>query len=88
MLHRPLTYDADMPYLLNHPGDLAPRIAGLKQSMQRIKKADKDCWISAIECYASQLDSVYGNHAAMLQSMQAHWLEHHGVRFWTVPRHR
>ena len=84
LLHRPLDYDADMPYLLNHPGELQPNLTGLSVSLQPISEADLVCWIAAIECYASQVDSVFGSHEEMRERMQAYWSEYRGVRLWTI----
>ena len=83
MLHRPLTYDADIPYLLNHPDDLQPNTLGLHASLQHVSEAGLKCWIAAIECYASQVDSVFGSQEVMRQRMEEFWLDQHGVRFWT-----
>ncbi len=85
MLRRPLIYDADIPYALKRPDELRTSIAGMHESREPVSQAQLKCWIAAIESYASQVDSVFGSHAAMLDSMQAYWLEQRGVRFWTTP---
>jgi LmbE family N-acetylglucosaminyl deacetylase len=85
LLHRPLLYDADMPYVLDHPDELQPAITGLAGSLEPVLEAALQCWISAIECYASQIDSVFGSHDFMLERMHAYWSEYHGVRLWHVP---
>ncbi len=82
LLHRRLLYDADMPYVLNHPDELQPAIAGLVESLSPVSEPALQCWITAIHCYASQVDSVFGSREAMLEAMQAYWSEHRGVRFW------
>ncbi len=84
LLHRPLIYDADMPYVLNHPDELQPSTAGLTGSLEPVSEEDLQCWISGIECYASQVDSVFGSHEEMRSRMHAYWSEHRGVRFWRV----
>jgi LmbE family N-acetylglucosaminyl deacetylase len=83
-LHRPLVYDADMPYLLNHPEELRPNITGLVETLHPVLEDDLRCWIAGIECYSSQVDSVFGSHDAMREAMQAYWSEYHGVRFWST----
>jgi LmbE family N-acetylglucosaminyl deacetylase len=85
LLHRPLTYDADMPYVLNHPDELSPSIAGLDETLQRVSESSFRCWIAAIECYASQVDSVFGSHEAMNECMQIFWQNEGGIRLWTPP---
>ncbi len=84
MLDRPLLYDADMPYVINHPRELQPSVAGMRETFEPIPDGAYPCWISAIECYASQVDSVYGSHEQMHEMMDAYWAEQHGVRFWSA----
>ncbi len=84
LLHRPLLYDADMPYVLNHPDELEPAISGLVGSLEPVSEEGFRCWVSAIDCYASQVDSVFGSHEFMLERMQAYWREYRGVRLWSV----
>ncbi len=82
MLHRPLNYVADMPYVLNHPDELEPNIAGMRESFEPVSEAELKCWIEAIECYASQVESVFGSWELMRERMQAYWSEQKGMRFW------
>ncbi|HTP02804.1 MAG TPA: PIG-L family deacetylase [Anaerolineales bacterium] len=82
MLDRPLTYDADMPYLLNHPGDLEPATTGMLASLQPVSEGDYRCWLEAIDCYTSQVASVFGSHEVMHQVMDEFWNEQHGIRLW------
>lgn len=84
LLHRPLFYDADLPYTLNYPGELAPAASGFRESLEPVSEPALQSWIRAIECYASQVDSVFGSHDLMCERMQAHWSEFHGVRLWTI----
>ncbi len=85
LLHRPLSYDADVPYALNHPGELAPAVPGFEESLEPVLEPALGSWIRAIECYASQIDSVFGSHDLMCERMQAYWSEFRGIRLWTVP---
>ncbi len=84
-LHRPLIYDADMPYVLNHPRELQPAVTGLVASLEPVSESAFRCWLSGIERYASQVDSVFGSRDLMLERMQAYWDEYHGIRLWTLP---
>lgn len=83
MLRRPLTYDADIPYLLNHPDELQPNVLGMREALQPVSRANLQCWLAAIECYASQISSVFGSLELAHQRMEDFWSEQHGVRFWT-----
>ncbi len=86
LLHRPLLFDADMPYVLNYPAELRPAVSGLVETLEHVPESACRCWISAIECYASQVDSVFGSHELMRARMERYWAEYHGVRLWTLPR--
>lgn len=84
LLHRPLIYDADVPYVLNHPNELQPAITGFAETLEPVSEAAFRCWVSAIECYASQVDSVFGSHEVMHALMQTHWSDYRGVRLWSL----
>jgi LmbE family N-acetylglucosaminyl deacetylase len=83
MLDRPLLYAADMPYLLNHPDELEPSVTGMQASFHPVSEEGFGLWIAAIECYTSQIDSVFGSHELMHQRMKEFWLGRHGIRLWT-----
>ena len=85
MLHRPLTYDADIPYLLDHPDELEPNTLGLRESLQPVSEPAYRCWIAAMERYTSQIVASFGSHESMLRRMEDLWLDLRGVRFWTRP---
>ncbi len=85
MLHRPLAYLADIPYVLNYPNELQPAVVGLRRTHQPVSEARFRCWIEAIECYASQVDSAFGSHEDMRERMQALWQEQGGTDLWSVP---
>ena len=86
MLHRPLTYDADIPYVLNHPEELAPNIAGMQESFQPVSEDGLRGWIEAIACYVTQVESIFGSWDLMHERMRAHWSERRGVHFWNKIR--
>jgi hypothetical protein len=74
-----------MPYVLNYPGELEPAVSGLVVSFEPVSEFAYHSWISAIEHYASQVDSVYGSHDVMRERMHAYWAEQGGVRLWSLP---
>ncbi len=84
MLDRPLDYLADMPYVLNHPNELQPAVLGLQRIHQPVSEPHFRCWIEGIECYASQVDSVFGSHEDMHERMQAFWQEQGGIDLWAA----
>ena len=82
MLQRALTYDADIPYVLNHPDELAPSIAGMQDSFQPVSEDELRSWIEAVSCYASQVESIFGSWDLMHERLRTHWSEQRGVHFW------
>jgi LmbE family N-acetylglucosaminyl deacetylase len=82
MLKRQLVYDADIPYLLKNPQELAPKTAGMKKSVQPIPEAALGPWIEAIETYASQISSLFENTASIRQMMKSYWLDRKGIHLW------
>jgi LmbE family N-acetylglucosaminyl deacetylase len=84
MLKRPLVFDVDIPYLLNHPDDLSPKTAGMKDSLQPISEISLQTWLEAIETYSSQLGSLFDNIDSMRERMRAYWSERRGIQFWSI----
>jgi LmbE family N-acetylglucosaminyl deacetylase len=82
LLNRPLKYDADIPYLLNHPADLGPKSAGLKESLQPVSEAGLKAWLDGIDQYASQMGMLFESSGKMRERMRAYWSERRGIRFW------
>jgi LmbE family N-acetylglucosaminyl deacetylase len=82
MLSRQLVFDADIPYLLNHPGDLAPKTAGMKPAVQSVSEAGFGAWLEAAEAYSSQLSSLFESREVMREKMRGYWAECRGIRFW------
>src|SRR6202142_1672527 len=74
MLKRQLVFDMDIPYLLNHPDDLKPKTARMKDSLQPVSDAGMAIWLAAIEDYASQLGSLFLSLDSMRESMRTYWL--------------
>jgi len=82
LLERPLIYDADIPYLLNHPDELGPKTAGMKEKIHAVSEAGLKSWQEAIAAYTSQIAILFENPARMQEKMRAYWYEHRGIRFW------
>ena len=82
MIHRSIAWIADIPYLLNYPDDLAPKTAGMKDSVQPVSEAGLKVWQAAIEMYASQFSTLFDSPEIMRQKMGGYWSEQKGIRFW------
>jgi LmbE family N-acetylglucosaminyl deacetylase len=83
LLKRPITWIADIPYLMNYPDDLAPKTAGMKDSVEPVAEASLRVWEEAIEMYASQFSTLFDSSEAMRQKISGYWSERRGIRFWT-----
>lgn len=86
LLRRPVVYIADIPYALNYPAQLEAAVVGLEHKREPVSEAHFKCWIEAIECYASQVDSAFGSHEDMHERMREFW-QQGGVGLWTLPAH-
>jgi len=84
MLKLPLVYDADIPYLLNHPDDLAPKTSGLKDTLHPVSRTGFDNWLEAVGAYASQLSSLFESPESMRDQLHAYWSKAKGIRLWAV----
>jgi len=82
LLRRPMVWVADIPYLLNYPDDLAPKTAGMKDTVQAVSEAGLKVWQDAIEMYASQFSTLFDSPAIMRQKIRGYWSERKGIRFW------
>ncbi len=83
MLPRPLRYAADLPYLLNHPEELAPSTASLQSSLEPVSDAGLAAWLGAIEAYRSQLSTLFDSLESMRERLRAYWSEGRGIRLWS-----
>ncbi len=84
LLGRPLLYDADIPYLLNHPDELGPKTAGMKESLHAVSEAGLRSWQEAIAAYTSQIAVLFESPELMQEKIQAYWSEHRGIQFWKL----
>ena len=82
MLGRPLMFDADIPYLLNHPDELEPKTARMKESLLTVSEAGFGFWLAAAEAYASQLSTLFESRDEMHDKMRGYWAESKGIRLW------
>ncbi len=81
-LGRPLWLDADLPYLFNHPEELAPLTAGLGETVQPVPEAALGPWERAIRTYDSQLSTVFEDPGKLGEQIRAYWEPEEGIRLW------
>ena len=82
LLKRPLLYDADIPYLLNHPDELGSKTVGMKEKVYSVSEAGLKSWQEAIAAYKSQMAVLFEGPELMREKILAYWSEHQGIRFW------
>ncbi len=83
LLGRPLLYVADIPYLFNHPDELAPHTQAMVASMQPVTADGFSAWIAAVEEYRSQMSTLFESFEALREAMRLYWSEGGGIRFWS-----
>jgi LmbE family N-acetylglucosaminyl deacetylase len=76
-----LQYVADFPYVINFPETMAPKVAGLKSQGRRVSESGVRVWIEAVEAYASQLGSVFGESSAA-EIIRRYWEPLEGIEVW------
>ena len=84
LLERPVLYDADIPYLLNAPQDLAAHTAGMKTNTRRITEAGIRSWQDAVAVYASQISSLFESQDVMKSQIRKYCEENNGLRLWSL----
>ncbi len=85
MLDRPLLYDADLPYLLNHPEELAGTTSAMQSAVEPVSSNGLVAWFQAIEAYRSQLSTLFESLDSMRERLRAYWSEAGGIRLWLRP---
>jgi LmbE family N-acetylglucosaminyl deacetylase len=85
LLGRPLLYAVDIPYVLNHPDDLAPKTEGLQSRLESVSESGLEAWLQAAAAYASQLTSLYESWDALQRDIRLTWAREHGIRLWYRP---
>ena len=84
MLGRPLLYDADIPYVFNHPDSLSPNTAGMKETVHRVTESGLRSWIEAVDAYASQLSTLFESPEDLRHSIRHSSEEKGGIRLWSL----
>ena len=81
-LKRPLWYTADVPYLFWKPEELAPLVAGMKESLHSITEAGLKTWIEAILAYESQLNTLFDSPEKMEEEIRSYYAERGRLPIW------
>ena len=83
LLARPLLYSIDIPYLFNHPDELAPKSAGMKEKLYSVSETGLRSWQDASAAYASQLSTLLEPGQDLRDKLQSYWAEQGGIRLWS-----
>jgi len=84
-LGRPVTYYADIPYLLRFPDELPGAAHGLTETIIPIPARSLAAWQKGVAAYASQLRMLFGNEPEMRRQIRAYWATDHSARLWARP---
>jgi len=80
---RSLIYDADIPYHFNFPTELAPKTAGMKETVHPVSDAGLAAWQDGILAYASQMSMLFESPDVMREKIRNYRDEGGGLRLWT-----
>lgn len=82
LLKRPLRYTADVPYLFWKPDELAPLVAGMKESLHPITEAGLRAWVEAILAYESQLSTLFDSPEKMEEEIHSYYAGRGRLPIW------
>lgn len=79
-LARPLHYYADVPYVFNHPEELAPATRSMLAELHPVSEQGRVEWMKAVSFYKSQLSSLFESTEKMKESIENYSRE--GIRLY------
>jgi len=81
-LGRPLTYYADVPYVLNQPSAVEMLTSGMQAEARPVSEAGLCAWQEGIAVYASQIGMLFENPEKMQAMIQSYWQSNAGIQLW------
>ncbi len=81
-LGRPLWYYSDIPYLLNHPEELAPATLKMTGKPFFISAQGLAAWQEGIAAHASQISSLFADVRDMRQKIKEYVRQGSGLTLW------
>jgi hypothetical protein len=79
---RSLLYYADIPYLLNYPGELNSASRGMSSTLFPISKPGLIAWQNGTSAYGSQIEMLFDTDKEMREGMHEYWNREKGIRLW------
>jgi LmbE family N-acetylglucosaminyl deacetylase len=83
MLHHPLLYYADIPYLLKYPESLGPNTAGMKENVYPVSETGLKAWVEAVNAYSSQLTTLLDTPEGLREAIRLYCEKQGGIRLWS-----
>jgi len=83
-LGRPISYYADIPYLLRAPQELSIASQGLKAPLHPVSARGLAAWQKGVAAHASQLGMLFGSRPEMRRQIRAYWARERGIRLWLL----
>jgi len=84
-LGRHLWYYADIPYLLDHPEELAPATRDMNAEFFPVSEAGLQVWQAGIAAYKSQMMMLFETNERMLSGIRGYWEAKLGIHLWKQP---
>ena len=87
LLHRPLRYDIDVPYIFYKPQELEPKSSGMNESVHAVTESGLQSWQEAVLEYKSQIPAlgpVFDTREKVQESLEAYWSERKGIRLFEL----
>ena len=81
-LGRPLSYYADIPYLLNSPEALEPATVDLVSELFPVTGQGLQAWLDGIAAYQSQILMLFQTEEKLRADIRLYWEDGQGVRLW------
>jgi LmbE family N-acetylglucosaminyl deacetylase len=84
LLHRPLRYYADVPYILNTPQTLEPVIPSLESQLYQVSETGLYAWLEGVAAYRSQVASLFKGEGTLYDAIRSYWAKECGIRLWSI----
>jgi LmbE family N-acetylglucosaminyl deacetylase len=81
-LERPLSYYADIPYVLNSPEELEPAVRNLHENLHPVTEQGLQAWMDGIAAYKSQILMLFETEGKMRDVIRGYWENGRGIRLW------
>lgn len=81
-LEQQMWYYADFPYVVDLDLDQDANVANMPHRVFPVSESGLSAWIEAVEAYASQINSFWGDLDQMRTAIRGFWGSLEGIRLW------